>query len=58
MIKAKVLIDFNDKYTGKKHKKGDIIEVPPERFNEIQQKGRFIEAYVEEKATSKTEVKK
>lgn len=58
MIKAKVLIPFNDKYTGKKHAKGDIIEVTPARFNEILQKGKYIEAYVEEKATSKTEVKK
>lgn len=58
MIKAEVLIDFNDKHTGKKHKKGDIIEVTPERFNEIQQKGKFIEAYVEEKTASKSESKK
>lgn len=44
-MKAKVLIPFNDKYTGEKHKKGDIIEVTAERFNEITKKDRLVEAY-------------
>lgn len=43
-IKAKVLIPFNDKYTGKKYAKGDIIEVTPVRFNEILKKDKLIEA--------------
>lgn len=46
-MKAKVLIPFECKETHKKHKKGDIIEITPARFNEITQKGRYIEAYVE-----------
>lgn len=45
MIKAKVLIPFTDKETGKKYdKKGAIIDLTAKRFNEIQQKGRYIEA--------------
>ena len=44
-MKAKVLISFNDKYTGKKNQPGDIIEVTAERFNEINKKGKFVEAY-------------
>lgn len=58
-MKAKVLISFTDKYTGKKYKagdNGDIIDVTAERFNEITKKGRLIEAY-EEPATAKTENK-
>lgn len=51
-MKAKVLIPFKDKETRKKHKKGDIIEVTPARFNEITQNGRFIEAYVEPEAAA------
>ena len=48
-MKAKVLIPFEDKETHKKHKKGDVIDVTPTRFNEIRNKGRFIEAVEEEK---------
>lgn len=45
-MKAKVLIPFTDKYTGKTHKKGEIInDITAERFNEITRKGRYIEAY-------------
>lgn len=44
-MKAKVLIDFTDKVTGKKNKKGDIIDVTAARFNEITKKGDYIEAY-------------
>ncbi len=52
-MKAKVIISFNDKHTGEKHKKGDIIEVSAARFNEINQKDRLVEAYDE--TTSKNE---
>lgn len=53
-MKAKVLIPFSDKYTGKKYKKGEIIEVTAARFNEITKKDRFVEAY-EETTTEKKE---
>lgn len=46
-MKAKVLINYRDKVTKARHKKGDIIEVTPARFNEITRKGRYIEVYVE-----------
>lgn len=46
-MKAKVLINFWDKVAKVQHKKGDIIEVTPTRFNEICLKGRYIEVYVE-----------
>jgi hypothetical protein len=54
-MKAKVIISFRDKETQKVHKAGDIIDVPPARFNEITRKGRYIEAYEEpvKKAESK-----
>lgn len=52
-MKAKVLINFRDKETKVIHKKGEVIEITPARFNEITRKGRYIEAYVEpEKATT------
>lgn len=55
MIKAKVLIPFTDKETNKKYdKKGDIITLTAKRFNEIQRKGKYIEA-AEEETTSKAE---
>ena len=44
-MKAKVLIPFEDKETHKMHKKGDVIDVAPARFNEITRKGRYIEAF-------------
>ena len=47
-MKAKVLIPFRDKVTKKAYKKGDIIDVAADRFNEITKQGRFIQA-VEEK---------
>lgn len=56
-MKVKVLIPFNDKYTGKEYKKDDVIEVSAERFNEITRKGRFIEA-VDETAAKAKEAKK
>ena len=57
-MKAKVILPFNDKITGKQYeKKGEIIELTAQRFNEIRNKGRYIEAY-EETATVKPESKK
>jgi len=53
-MKAKVLIPFNDKYTGKTHEKGEILDVSAERFNEINKKDRLVEAY-EVPATATTQ---
>ncbi len=52
MVKAKVLIPYTDKNTGKKHVKNEIIEVSAKRFNEITSKGRFIELVEEEEPTT------
>lgn len=49
-MKAKVLIKFYDSEAKVVRNKGDVIDVTPARFNEITQKGRYIEAYVEPKA--------
>ena len=51
-MKAKVLIPYTDKNTGKTHKKGEIIDISADRFNEITRKGRYIEAYEEAPATT------
>lgn len=55
-IKAKVLTPFFDKHNGKKYAKGDIIEVSPERLNEILTKGKLVEAV--ENPPSKKNAKK
>ncbi len=48
-MKAKVLIPFTDKVSGKKYeKKGEIIpDMTAKRFNEITAKGNYIEAFDE-----------
>lgn len=51
-MKVKVLMPFCDKVTGKKHNKGDIIDVTVARFNEITAKGKYIQP-VEETAPAK-----
>ena len=56
-MKAKVIIPFNDKYTGKKQKKDDVIEVTAARFNEIRRKGNYIEAVDESTAKESKENK-
>jgi hypothetical protein len=56
-MKAKVILPFRDKQTGKEHKPGTVIEITAQRFNEIRNKGRYIEAY-EETASVKPEPKK
>lgn len=57
MIKVKVLIPFNDKYTGKQYKKGDTLEMTAKRINEINRTGSFIEL-VEEETITTTKTKK
>lgn len=48
-MKAKVRIQFYDSVAKKTRKKGEIIDVTPDRFNEIRNKGNFIEAVNDEK---------
>lgn len=42
-MKVKVLIPFCDKHTGKRYKKGDVIDITAKRFNEIAQKGNYVQ---------------
>ena len=56
-MKAKVLIKFYDSNAKVVRNKGDIIEVTPARFNEIQQKGRFVEAFDDTAEKAATEKK-
>lgn len=53
-MKAKVLIPYCDKVTGKKHKAGEIIDVSVKRFNEITAKGNYIQLVDEEKPKTET----
>lgn len=46
-MKARVLVRFYDSQAKIVRKPGDIIEVTTARFNEIRNKGRFVEAHVE-----------
>ena len=46
-MKAKVKVRFYDSAAKVVRKEGDIFDVTPARFNEISQKGRYIEAYDE-----------
>jgi hypothetical protein len=48
-MKAKVKIQFYDSVAKKVRKKGDVIDVTPERFNEIRNKGAYIEAAEDQK---------
>lgn len=48
-MKAKVKIQFYDSVAKVVRKTGDIIEITPTRFNEIRNKGNFIEAVEDQK---------
>lgn len=48
-MKAKVKIQFYDSVAKKVRKKGEVIDITPTRFNEIRNKGAFIEAVNDEK---------
>lgn len=50
-MKAKVLRDFIDKHSGKTHKKGDVLNISKERFDEI-----LIVAPLVEKVTEKKKI--
>ena len=54
-MKAKVIIPFIDKHTGKSYKKGEIIDISPERFIEIE-KPHYIQP-TESAITEKKEIK-
>lgn len=41
-MKVKVTRQFRDKYTGELHKKGDLLEITEERYNEIMSVGNFV----------------
>lgn len=56
-MKARVLIKFYDIEAKVVRNKGDIIEVTPARFNEIRNKGRYVEA-VDEAAEKAATAKK
>lgn len=43
MFKVKVIVPFNDKYTGKEYKLNDVLEMSASRINEILKAGRYIE---------------
>ncbi len=51
IVKAKVLIDCTDKVTGKDYKKGDVIELTAQRFNEINAKSNKFIKLVEDDGT-------
>ena len=48
-MKAKVKVQFYDSVAKVVRKKGDVIEITPARFNEIRNKGAFIEAVEDQK---------
>lgn len=50
-MKAKVKIQFYDSVAKKVRKPGETFDVTPDRFNEIRNKGNFIEATNDEKPT-------
>ena len=53
-MKVKVVKDFKDKYTGKRHMAGEFINVSKERFDEILTVDVLVEA-VEEDVVETTE---
>lgn len=54
-MKAKVLKEFKDKYTGKMYKKDDTITISKDRYNEICRKGELVKEIKDAvKATKKT----
>lgn len=55
-MKAKVLIAYTDKVTGKTHDPGDIVELSAKRFNEIRDQGRYIQL-MDDVKPPKTETK-
>ena len=55
-MKARVIMPFNGKKEKKQFNTGDIFEVSPERFAEINKTGRFVvEVKQEEKPAEKAD---
>lgn len=52
-MKAKVVMPFKDKVTGKVQKTGAVIDVTPTRFAEIKKAGRFLVVEDKEEAEKK-----
>lgn len=52
-MKARVVMPFMNKQTGKLCNTGDIIEISAERFAEIKKAGRFVEEVKQEKPAEK-----
>lgn len=42
-MKARVLMQFKDKHSGKIHEVGDVLTISKERFNEILSKAPLVE---------------
>lgn len=42
-IKVKVTKEFTDRYTGIKHKVGEVLTITDARFREIKRSGSFVE---------------
>ena len=51
-MKVKVTRKFRDKYTGELHKKGDLLEITEERYNEIMSVGSFVYKIAQDDAES------
>lgn len=49
-MKAKVKIQFFDSVAKKTRKPGEVFDVTPDRFNEIRNKGEYIEAVEDQKS--------
>ncbi len=56
-INVKVKKPFMDRYTGVKHKEGDILNVSDKRLREIKRSGDFVEVVKEAPAEVKKENK-
>lgn len=52
-MKAKVLKDFKDKYTGERHTAGETIDVSKERFDEILTVDKLVEEVTVEEVPAK-----
>ena len=51
-MKVKVTRKFRDKYTGELHKKGDLLEITEERYNEIMSVGSFVYKFAQDDVES------
>ena len=47
-MKVKVIRKFRDKYTGKSHRRGEVLEISQARYQEISKVGDFVQPIAEE----------